>query len=162
MSSVASAKPSRRNGRSRRLNAVTPPRGCGCERRADHPGRRFRVAVRRTKQRIRARPGVLGGLPVLRRNRPPQRDERPCLPHRGGLNTRMLSDQVKRARDQYDQKLRIVARFKPDITPPEIQPVGNVIWVDREFLQANSWNPNFVSPPELKLLKVSILSDGWT
>lgn len=73
-----------------------------------------------------------------------------------------LSEQVRRAREQYDDKLRIVARFKPDIEPPKIQPVSNVIWVDREFLQANDYNPNFVPPPELKLLKVSILTDGWT
>lgn len=73
-----------------------------------------------------------------------------------------LSESVQRARDQYDQKLRIVARFKVDITPPEIQPVGNVLWVQRDFVQSNDYNPNFVAPPELKLLKVSILTDGWT
>lgn len=42
------------------------------------------------------------------------------------------------------------------------QPVSNVVWIDREKLWANDYNPNKVAPPELKLLKISILEDGWT
>jgi len=42
------------------------------------------------------------------------------------------------------------------------QPVNNVKWVDVEELTANDYNPNNVAPPELKLLKQSILADGWT
>ena len=33
------------------------------------------------------------------------------------------------------------------------QPVGKVKWVDRNDLNANDYNPNFVAPPELELLK---------
>lgn len=44
----------------------------------------------------------------------------------------------------------------------EHQPLGNVRWVDRNLLHANGYNPNHVAPPEMKLLKTSILSDGWT
>ena len=42
------------------------------------------------------------------------------------------------------------------------QPVSAVQWVDPATLTANSWNPNHVSPPEMRLLKISILEDGWT
>lgn len=42
------------------------------------------------------------------------------------------------------------------------QPVGTVQWVDRDLLHANDYNPNRVAPPELRLLKISLLSDGWT
>ena len=42
------------------------------------------------------------------------------------------------------------------------QPVGKVKWVDRNELNANDYNPNFVAPPELELLKTSIMEDGWT
>lgn len=42
------------------------------------------------------------------------------------------------------------------------QPVFQVEWVQRETLHANSYNPNHVAPPELELLKISILEDGWT
>ena len=42
------------------------------------------------------------------------------------------------------------------------QPLNEIKWVDRELLKPNGYNPNKVAPPELKLLKVSILEDGWT
>lgn len=42
------------------------------------------------------------------------------------------------------------------------QPLANILWVDREDLTANLYNPNSVAPHELELLKVSILEDGWT
>lgn len=42
------------------------------------------------------------------------------------------------------------------------QPVNNVRWVDRDKLKANAYNPNHVAPPEMELLKKSILEDGWT
>lgn len=44
----------------------------------------------------------------------------------------------------------------------ENQPVGNVEWVPRSTLHANDYNPNRVAPIELRLLKRSILEDGWT
>ena len=44
----------------------------------------------------------------------------------------------------------------------DAQPISTVAWVPREMLTANSYNPNHVAPPELKLLKLSILEDGWT
>ncbi len=42
------------------------------------------------------------------------------------------------------------------------QPLDTVQWVDPETLEPNSYNPNTVAPPELELLKESILADGWT
>lgn len=44
----------------------------------------------------------------------------------------------------------------------EEQPVSKVEWVPRTRLSANDWNPNRQAPPEHKLLKTSILEDGWT
>lgn len=43
----------------------------------------------------------------------------------------------------------------------ENQPVNNIQWIHRDELSPNLYNPNSVAPPEKKLLKVSILSDGW-
>ena len=43
-----------------------------------------------------------------------------------------------------------------------IQPIDAVEWVDRDTLKSNAYNPNHVARPELKLLKLSILADGWT
>jgi ParB-like chromosome segregation protein Spo0J len=42
------------------------------------------------------------------------------------------------------------------------QPVNQVQWIDRNELNANDYNPNYVAPPELELLKTSIKEDGWT
>jgi len=42
------------------------------------------------------------------------------------------------------------------------QPVGRVRWLAREKLRPNGYNPNKVAAPELELLIVSILEDGWT
>lgn len=44
----------------------------------------------------------------------------------------------------------------------ENQPLNRIEWVHRDDLHANGYNPNFVAKPELELLKVSILEDGWT
>lgn len=42
------------------------------------------------------------------------------------------------------------------------QPVAKVVWMPREALAANDWNPNHQAPPEHRLLKKSILENGWT
>ena len=42
------------------------------------------------------------------------------------------------------------------------QPVNAVYWEDRDRLIPNNYNPNKVYPSELKLLKISILENGWT
>jgi ParB-like chromosome segregation protein Spo0J len=42
------------------------------------------------------------------------------------------------------------------------QPISNVKWVDRKTLIPNNYNPNKVAPPEMELLIISILEDGWT
>lgn len=42
------------------------------------------------------------------------------------------------------------------------QPVSQVVWITRDMLRANDYNPNHVAPAELRLLKKSILSSGWT
>ena len=41
-------------------------------------------------------------------------------------------------------------------------PVYNVVAVPLEKIQANSYNPNAVAPPEMKLLYQSIKEDGYT
>lgn len=41
-------------------------------------------------------------------------------------------------------------------------PIDKVKWMDRDKLRANDFNPNRVAPPELRLLKISILENGWT
>ena len=46
--------------------------------------------------------------------------------------------------------------------PKVKSPVYSVIAVPVEKLRANSYNPNAVAPPEMELLELSILEDGFT
>lgn len=41
-------------------------------------------------------------------------------------------------------------------------PLAQLEWVDPATLRANAYNPNHVAKSEMKLLKQSILEDGWT
>lgn len=41
-------------------------------------------------------------------------------------------------------------------------PVSFVRWVPAEQIQANDYNPNAVAPPEMALLELSIIEDGYT
>lgn len=42
------------------------------------------------------------------------------------------------------------------------QPLSDVQWVDPNTLKANAYNPNTVFGPEMELLRISIIEDGWT
>lgn len=42
------------------------------------------------------------------------------------------------------------------------QPISRVRWVPRDSIRPNDYNPNCQPPPEFRLLKVSIMQDGWT
>jgi len=48
------------------------------------------------------------------------------------------------------------------ISPFAAEPVDCVIWLSSENVVANDYNPNSVAPPEMKLLEVSIMEDGYT
>lgn len=48
------------------------------------------------------------------------------------------------------------------ISPMSGEPVDCVLWVRQDSVGANDYNPNSVAPPEMELLKVSILEDGYT
>jgi len=47
-------------------------------------------------------------------------------------------------------------------SPLKHHPVDCVLWVKQEQIAANSYNPNAVAPPEMKLLERSIREDGYT
>lgn len=42
------------------------------------------------------------------------------------------------------------------------EPVDYVKWVPQTDVSANDYNPNSVAPPEMELLRVSIMADGYT
>jgi ParB-like chromosome segregation protein Spo0J len=47
-------------------------------------------------------------------------------------------------------------------SPMRREPVDCVLWVDAERVAANEYNPNVVAPPEMRLLQLSVMSDGFT
>lgn len=49
-----------------------------------------------------------------------------------------------------------------EYSPMRREPVDCVLWVKAEQLHANDYNPNSVAPPEMRLLQLSIMSDGYT
>lgn len=48
------------------------------------------------------------------------------------------------------------------LSPLKQHPVDCVLWVKRQEIHANEWNPNHVAPPEMELLYTSIKCDGYT
>lgn len=48
------------------------------------------------------------------------------------------------------------------ISPFKNEPVDFVKWVPAKDVQANDYNPNSVAPPEMQLLEISIINDGYT
>lgn len=52
--------------------------------------------------------------------------------------------------------------FIHNISPFKNEPVDFVKWVKNTDVVANDYNPNKVAPPEMELLEVSIMNDGYT
>lgn len=48
------------------------------------------------------------------------------------------------------------------ISPFKNEPVDFVRWVKNDIVTHNDYNPNKVAPPEMKLLELSIVNDGYT
>ena len=41
------------------------------------------------------------------------------------------------------------------------EPITNVEWIEVDQLNANDYNPNVVLNKELKLLELSLMTNGW-
>jgi ParB-like chromosome segregation protein Spo0J len=49
-----------------------------------------------------------------------------------------------------------------ELSPFSTEPVDFVRWVKNTDVAANDYNPNSVAPPEMELLRLSIMADGYT
>lgn len=63
---------------------------------------------------------------------------------------------------QQVEELNTARRMMHEAGPFSREPVDCVQWVHTENIQANDYNPNSVAPPEMELLRLSILEDGYT
>ena len=70
------------------------------------------------------------------------------------LKNKSLDDRIKIIND-----LRLIIHQH---SPFNAEPVDYVRWVKADDVKANDYNPNSVAPPEMELLKLSILADGYT
>jgi len=64
-----------------------------------------------------------------------------------------------------DEQITTLNKVREEIalsSPFRKEPVDCVVWVKSENVRANDYNPNSVAPPEMELLRLSILSDGFT
>ena len=52
--------------------------------------------------------------------------------------------------------------METDLAWTKDHPVSQVRWVRIDTVTANDYNPNAVAPPEMKLLEISIINDGFT
>jgi ParB-like chromosome segregation protein Spo0J len=84
--------------------------------------------------------------------------------------TEEIIDEVRRICDrlgkfEVSEKVSVinaVRRMISEAGPFANEPVDCVEWVLADSVVANTYNPNRVAPPEMKLLELSITSDGYT
>lgn len=73
---------------------------------------------------------------------------------------------IERLKDfQLKDKVRILNNIREElhkVSPFKNEPVDFVKWVLNDDVVANDYNPNKVAPPEMELLEVSIMNDGYT
>lgn len=79
-----------------------------------------------------------------------------------------LSKAIKEAFSQFNSlhgKVLFINELREtlhSISPFKNEPVDFVKWVPCDQVVANDYNPNSVAPPEMQLLEVSIVNDGYT
>jgi ParB-like chromosome segregation protein Spo0J len=64
-----------------------------------------------------------------------------------------------------DKKVELLNQAREilhDVSPFKNEPVDFVKWVSCDSVIANDYNPNKVAPPEMELLEISIMNDGYT
>lgn len=76
-------------------------------------------------------------------------------------------EQLLRSIEEYslDTKVDTINRLKMLLhkaSPMKDEPVDCVLWVKNGSVEANDYNPNSVAPPEMELLRHSIMEDGYT
>lgn len=66
---------------------------------------------------------------------------------------------------EVEEKIEVLNFMKTEATkysPFNQEPVDCVLWLKNEAIKANDYNPNTVAAPEMELLALSILEDGYT
>jgi ParB-like chromosome segregation protein Spo0J len=64
--------------------------------------------------------------------------------------------------DRRVERLNAIRKLIAELSPFSAEPVDLVEWVQADDVRANDYNPNTVAPPEMELLRLSIMADGYT
>lgn len=78
---------------------------------------------------------------------------------------RVLQEFEKLAGMPVAERVEVINTLRRGIhehSPFKSEPVDCVLWVQKEQVRANDYNPNSVAPPEMQLLACSIDEDGYT
>lgn len=83
------------------------------------------------------------------------------------MQNEKLKDQIKDSLDgmELDKKVEFIndiRLFIHENSPFKDNPIDYVKWEMKDNVVANDYNPNKVAPPEMELLEVSIINDGYT
>lgn len=78
------------------------------------------------------------------------------------LTENLINELKKMDLGQLVESLNYIREKLHEISPFKNEPVDFVKWVKNETVHSNDYNPNKVAPPEMQLLEVSILNDGYT
>ncbi len=65
-------------------------------------------------------------------------------------------------KDELVDALNTIRAALHEMSPFKTEPVDFVRWVRSDNVRANDYNPNSVAPPEMELLRLSIMEDGYT
>jgi hypothetical protein len=60
------------------------------------------------------------------------------------------------------ERINAVRELIAEYSPFQSEPVDFVRWVPADAVTANDYNPNQVAPPEMELLRLSVMADGYT
>lgn len=76
-----------------------------------------------------------------------------------------LRKQIKEMMNGSENKIDFINELKKivyELSPEKENPVDRVLWVPKEIVVANNYNPNSVAEKEMKLLYTSVREDGYT
>lgn len=72
-----------------------------------------------------------------------------------------IVEQFNKAEDKYEF-LNEVRTILYELSPEKVNPVDRVLWIPKEKIVANNYNPNHVANKEMQLLYTSVREDGYT
>lgn len=76
--------------------------------------------------------------------------------------TAIVDELAKLPIDERIRQLNAIRRELHEVSPFRDEPVDCIQWIPSDFIEANDYNPNSVAAPEMELLALSILEDGYT